>query len=78
MGRDEAVGTGWYGPSVSADAAARLGDVVAVATGRTVLAASVRDPSSARLVGYHGSLTRVEATVPVLVVRSGEVVVPGG
>jgi hypothetical protein len=78
MSRDEAVATGWYGPAVSADAAARLGDVVAVCTGRDVLVAPVSDPSSARLVGYHGSLTRVEATVPVLVVRSGEVVVPGG
>lgn len=78
MSRDEAVATGWFGPVVTADAAARLGDVVAVGTGRDVLVASRSDPSSARLVAYHGSLTRVEATVPVLVVRSGEVVVPAG
>jgi type I phosphodiesterase/nucleotide pyrophosphatase len=71
--RDEAIGAGWYGPSVDAGMRARIGDVVAACTGRTVLVALTRDPSSDRLVGYHGSLTRVEATVPVLVLRSGEV-----
>jgi hypothetical protein len=78
VGRAEAIGAGWFGPAVTAAAAARIGDVVAVCTGRNVLVATVREASSAGLVGYHGSLTAVEMAVPLLVVRSGEVVTPGG
>jgi Type I phosphodiesterase / nucleotide pyrophosphatase len=67
--REEAIATGWYGP-VTADHAARLGDVVVVCRDRyAVLATGHEPPTIAKLVAFHGSTTPVEMAIPLVVVR---------
>ncbi len=69
LSRDEAIATGWYGP-VSAEHAARLGDVVVVCRDRYAVLATKREkPALARLIAFHGSTTPVEMAVPLVVVR---------
>ena len=66
--RDEAVAAGWFGPVPEAHLA-RVGDVVAICQGTTVVIASTENPIEAGLVAYHGSCTATEMTIPLLVVR---------
>jgi hypothetical protein len=63
---EDAVAAGLLGPRVTAQARARTGDVVAVATGDVAVVRSVQDPLVAGLVGHHGAMTSVERTVPLL------------
>ena len=71
VSRDEAVAAGWFGP-VPEEHLARIGDVVVACRGRAVVLATRREPATvARLVGYHGSSTALEMTVPLLVARPG-------
>jgi hypothetical protein len=70
VGRDEAVAHGWFGP-VAPDHLSRIGDVVVVCQGRTVLLSRDREPArAANLVAYHGALTAAEMSVPLLVAQS--------
>ena len=67
--REEAIGGGWYGP-VPPEHRGRLGDVVVICQGRAVVVAGGWEPPGVgRLVGYHGSVTAAEMTVPLLIVR---------
>jgi len=67
--REEAIAEGWYGP-VPAAHLSRLGDVVVICQGRTVIVAGGWEPERAgELVAYHGSVTAAEMTVPLLIVR---------
>jgi len=68
VSRDEAVESGWFGPSdtVDRDLLVRVGDVLAVAHGATALVAPRREAAESRLVGHHGSLTPQELYVPLL------------
>lgn len=67
--RAEAVDEGWFGPVTPAHLG-RIGDVVVVCLDRHVVLASGHEPPAVgRLVGYHGSLTAAEMTVPLLVAR---------
>ena len=62
---DEAIHAGWFGPTVTADARARLGDVALVAREPV----GFNDPAevmSIELIGRHGSLTAEEMLVPAL------------
>ncbi|AGL15503.1 alkaline phosphatase family protein [Actinoplanes sp. N902-109] len=64
--RDEAIDAGWYGP-VPDEHRSRIGDVVVACLADTiVLASAFEPPSVGRLVAYHGSLTAIEMTVPLL------------
>jgi hypothetical protein len=65
VGRDEAVDAGWFGP-VDSWSAARIGDVVAAARGRSAVVATQAEPRESALVGMHGSLTPAEQRVPLL------------
>ena len=68
--KDEAVGAGLFGPTVTDDARARIGDVVCAAVGDHNLADSrVQPPDVLALVGMHGGLTPTEVEVPLLVDR---------
>jgi hypothetical protein len=68
--REEAVATGWYGP-VSPESARRLGDVVVVCRDDWSIQATAHEPPSvAKLVGLHGSLTRLEMEIPLLTARA--------
>lgn len=70
LSRDQAIAEGHYGPSVPLAHAERIGEVVAWARGGAAFTASRREPGAHRLVGYHGSLTAAELTVPVRVGRT--------
>ncbi|WP_316667471.1 alkaline phosphatase family protein [uncultured Propionibacterium sp.] len=64
--RGEAVAAGWFGPSVGADAAVRLGDVlVAAREDWAVMTRARRGEFS--LIGQHGSLEPDEMRVPLVV-----------
>lgn len=67
--RDEAIGAGWFGPTVTSAAAGRIGDLVVVARRGTLVHARV-DPHGGRLRGMHGGATPEERRVPLVVARS--------
>jgi predicted AlkP superfamily pyrophosphatase or phosphodiesterase len=66
--RDEIVDGGWFGPTVSSDALARLGDVALVARA-DVAFSEPADTGPFDLVGRHGSATSAELYVPLLAAR---------
>lgn len=66
LSREEAVGLGWFGPA-SSSVIPRIGDVVVAARGASAVVSSVDFPYETTLVGLHGSLTRAEMEIPVLV-----------
>lgn len=69
LGRGELIEAGWFGP-VPPEHVARIGDVVVVCQGRTVVLASAHEPAAvARLVGFHGAITPEETAVPLITVR---------
>jgi len=69
--RAEAVAAGWFGPVPEAHLA-RVGDVVAACRGTHVVLSTARErPSTARMVGFHGSFTAAEMAVPLAVLRPG-------
>ena len=68
-GRDEAIAEGWFGPRVTDDARARIGDVVAAAHARMGVFERAVDPMQAMLVGHHGSMTPEEQLVPLVIAR---------
>jgi len=65
LSRDAAIGEGWFGP-VNDSVAARIGDVVAAATGTAAMVATRAEPRESALVGMHGSLTPAEQLIPLL------------
>lgn len=64
--RDEAIETGWFGPAVADHVRPRIGDIVAAARGDAALLRRTVEPGESALVGHHGSLTRAEQLVPLL------------
>jgi hypothetical protein len=67
--RDEAIAAGWFGP-VPPDHAARIGDVVVVARGDYVVTARQHDdPRELDFVAFHGAMTAIEMTIPLLIMR---------
>ena len=63
---DEAVSDGLFGPVVSPVARARIGDVIALATGQGGVVERRKLPRLAAMPGQHGSLTDDELLVPLL------------
>jgi predicted AlkP superfamily pyrophosphatase or phosphodiesterase len=63
--RDQVVDEGWFGPHVSADALARLGDVALVAR-EDVAFIEPTDTGPFDLIGRHGSATAAEIRIPLL------------
>jgi hypothetical protein len=71
LGRDEAVESGLFG-AVSDAHLARVGDVVVVCGGDTVVLATGREPEMVgKLIAYHGSNTPVETAIPLLTFVTG-------
>ncbi|GAA4567521.1 alkaline phosphatase family protein [Planotetraspora kaengkrachanensis] len=66
VSREEAVAEGWFGRTVRKEWLGRIGDVMAVPYGGCAIVASMAEPLESSLVGYHGSLTTAEQTVPLL------------
>ena len=65
--RAEAIDAGWFGPSVDAAVAPRIGDVL-VAARKRIAYYDGRDPqrTGRNMIGQHGSLTPEETRVPLL------------
>jgi Type I phosphodiesterase / nucleotide pyrophosphatase len=67
--RDEAIDGGWFGP-VSAEHRDRIGEIVVICLDRAVVLASGWEPPAvASLIGFHGSVTAAEMTIPLLIGR---------
>ncbi|NNH75308.1 alkaline phosphatase family protein [Nocardia uniformis] len=64
--REDAVGRGWFGPEVSPESLARIGDLVVVARNRGGIVRSAVEPLQSSFAGHHGSLTSAEMHVPLL------------
>jgi hypothetical protein len=65
--RADAIAAGWFGP-VAPHVEPMIGDVVVAMRGRaTVVDSRTQTAASLQLVGVHGSLTRTEMRVPLLV-----------
>jgi predicted AlkP superfamily pyrophosphatase or phosphodiesterase len=63
--KEQVVAEGWFGPTVTAAASSRLGDVALVAKGVHAFV-DPADTGPYRLIGRHGSLTSAEMRVPLL------------
>jgi hypothetical protein len=69
LSRDEAIATDLFGP-VPADHAARIGDVVVIGQGPTVVLATAHEPETvSKLVAFHGSTSAVETAIPLITFR---------
>jgi predicted AlkP superfamily pyrophosphatase or phosphodiesterase len=66
VGVDQVIDEGWFGPSVTDAARARLGDVALVARD-DVAYVDPADTGPYNLIGRHGSMTEAEVRVPLLV-----------
>lgn len=64
--RAEVVEAGLLGTTVTPDALARTGDVVAISTGPVSVVRREREPFFSSLLGQHGALTPDELLVPLL------------
>lgn len=70
--RDEAIGRGYFG-AVDARVRARIGDVLVLASGELALYDGRRASAQAmEMIGQHGSMTRAEREVPLLVLAKPE------
>ncbi|WP_245744064.1 alkaline phosphatase family protein [Lentzea fradiae] len=66
LSREEAVAEGWFGP-VGPLATDRIGDVVVAMKDSAVVLRSQAEPSWNAMKGFHGSRTRDELAIPLLV-----------
>lgn len=67
VSRAEAIAAGLFGPAVSEQAAARTGDLMAIARGnRALYDGTASDQRSRGMIGQHGALTPEERQVPLV------------
>jgi hypothetical protein len=65
--RSEAIEAGWFGPTVDAEVAPRIGNVLVAARARIAYYDSTPEGERSRqMVGQHGSFTPEEQKVPLL------------
>ncbi len=69
VSREQAVDEGWFGP-FTPRFAPRVGDVVAAASGGAGVIRSHAESLISGMVGQHGSFTRAEQLVPLLLARA--------
>jgi hypothetical protein len=65
MSGDDAAKSGLFGPVVTAQARARIGDIVAISRGGLGIVQRKRESRLSALPGHHGALTDVELLVPL-------------
>ncbi|WP_083884044.1 alkaline phosphatase family protein [Nocardia higoensis] len=65
LDRAEVIARGWFGPLVTPDAAARIGDLVVAARAGGGVIRSAAEPLESAMVGQHGSLTAAELEIPL-------------
>ncbi|MBC7302308.1 MAG: alkaline phosphatase family protein [Nocardia sp.] len=68
--REEAIEAGWFGPALTRDAVARIGDLVVIARGDGGVVRSGAEPLQSLMIGHHGSLTAAELRVPLRIHRA--------
>ncbi|GAA5092971.1 alkaline phosphatase family protein [Nocardia iowensis] len=68
--RAEVIERGWFGPTVAARVAERIGDIVVAATGTRGVIRSGAEPLQSIMLGHHGSLTPAELDIPLRVFRA--------
>jgi hypothetical protein len=66
LSRGEAIAAGLFGPTVSPNAGARIGDVVAISHTTTAVVRRKAEPRLSALPGQHGALTDDDLLVPLL------------
>lgn len=71
LSREQAIEAGWFGGHVDDRVAARIGDVVAAASGSAAVVRRTVEPLESSLIGHHGSLTTAEQRVPLLLHWTG-------
>lgn len=65
--KEQALDEKWFGPTPpSADIERRIGDVIAVAEGTSVLLRPLGEPDESTMVGHHGAWTEDEQLVPLI------------
>lgn len=64
--RDEAIESGWFGPTVTPAARERIGDVIVAAQKEVVYLTPSMTGHVRQLVGQHGSISVEETTVPLI------------
>ena len=64
--REKAIAADLFGNQVSADAADRMGDVIAIAHGDLILIEAEREKQEGAMVGHHGGASDIESYVPLL------------
>jgi hypothetical protein len=64
--REDAISSGLFGNAVSADAADRMGDIIAIPNDGLVLLDKDRADKEGSMVGHHGGLSEIESTVALL------------
>ena len=64
--RESAIAAGLFGAEVSADAADRIGDLIAIAQENLVLLDPERSDKEGLMVGHHGGDSLIESSVPLL------------
>lgn len=64
--RDEVIEAGWFGPSVSAAARERIGELIVIARGDGAVVRRRAEQRLAALIGQHGAVTADELLVPLL------------
>ncbi|NMH98069.1 alkaline phosphatase family protein [Pseudonocardia sp. K10HN5] len=69
VSREQAVADGWFGP-LAPHVQHRIGDVVVALRGTAAVIRSVTEPGMSRLPGQHGSLSREEQFVPLLLAHT--------
>ena len=67
--REEAISAGWFGDRISDYVRPRIGDIVVAARGSAAVLRRTAEPIESSLIGYHGSLTRAEQWVPLLLAQ---------
>ncbi|MEV0596169.1 alkaline phosphatase family protein [Nonomuraea cavernae] len=70
VSRQEAVESGWFGPTVRTEWLPRIGDVLAVPYTDLALTAPTIHKIEAVFTGYHGSMTAAEQYIPLLEVST--------
>jgi predicted AlkP superfamily pyrophosphatase or phosphodiesterase len=64
--REQAIAANLFGNEVSADAADRMGDVIAIAHGDLILIEAEREKQEGAMIGHHGGASDIESYVPLL------------
>ncbi|WP_019203661.1 alkaline phosphatase family protein [Tsukamurella sp. 1534] len=69
--REQALDEHWFGPTPPSSVIAhRIGHVLAVAQGNTVLVSPAQEPMESRMLGHHGAWTVDEQAIPLIAPRA--------